>query len=87
MGYLGAEKRVDTATHSKEGKKIRYKINRRPLQSRNNSVCSQEQIKCREHEKSSVHAKFEHILGVVKGLFGYHKRDTKAYENKPQSFI
>ncbi len=29
-GYLGAEKREDALIRNKDGKKVRYKINRRP---------------------------------------------------------
>ena len=72
-GYLGAEKREDAITHNSRGKKIKYKTNRRPSQSKNRSVRSQGQVKRREHEKSSVRAKVEHVFGVVKGLFGYRK--------------
>ena len=32
-----------------------------------------EVIDSREHEKSSVWAKAEHVFGVVKGQFGYRK--------------
>jgi len=77
-GYLGAEKREDAVTHNKEGKKIRYKINRRPSQDRNKSARSLGQIKRREREKSSVRAKVEHVFGVVKGLFGYRKTRYKG---------
>lgn len=55
------------------GKKIKYRTNRRPSQIRKESVHSQAQIKRREHEKSSVRAKVEHVFGVVKGQFGYRK--------------
>lgn len=72
-GYLGAEKREDAVTRNTRGKKIKYKTNRRPTQSKNRSIRSQGQIKRREHEKSSVRAKVEHVFGVVKGLFGYRK--------------
>ena len=72
-GYLGAEKREDAVTRNHQGKKIRYKTNRRPSQSKNNSVRSQAQIKRREHEKSSVRAKVEHVFGVVKGQLRYRK--------------
>lgn len=34
---------------------------------------SQAQIKRREHEKSSVRAKVEHVIGVVKKQFRYCK--------------
>ena len=72
-GYLGAEKREDAVLRNKNGKKIRYKINRRPSQSKNNSTRSKAQIKRREREKSSVRAKVEHVFAVVKGRFQYRK--------------
>lgn len=72
-GYLGAEKRKDAITHNGKGKKIRYKTNRRPSQSKNRSTRSQAQIKRREHEKSSIRAKVEHVFGVVKRQFRYRK--------------
>jgi IS5 family transposase len=72
-GYLGAEKREDAVTHNKQGRKIKYKTNRRPSQSKNCAARSQAQIKRREHEKSSVRAKVEHVFGIVKGLFRYRK--------------
>lgn len=77
-GFLGAEKREDAIIHNNQGKKIRYKINRRPSQSKNKSVRSKGQIKRREREKSSVRAKVEHVFGVVKGLFGYRKTRYKG---------
>ena len=72
-GYLGAEKREEAITHNKQGSKIQYKTNRRPSQIKNLPARSQAQIKRREHEKSSVRAKVEHVFGVVKGLFAYRK--------------
>ena len=72
-GYLGAEKREDAVTRNQSGKKIKYKTNRRPSQSKKRSVRSQAQIKRREHEKSSVRAKVEHVFGVVKGQLRYRK--------------
>ena len=77
-GYLGAEKREDAITHNSQGQKIRYKINRRPSQSKNNSARSKGQIKRREREKSSVRAKVEHVFGIVKGLFGFRKTRYKG---------
>jgi len=68
---LGAKKREDAITHNNNGKKIQYKINRRPSQRKNNTVRSKGQIKRREREKSSVRAKVEHVFGIVKGLFCY----------------
>ena len=72
-GYLGAEKREDAITKNKQGKKIRYKVNRRPSQYKKNSRRSQSQMKRREHEKSSVRAKVEHVFAVVKGQLRYRK--------------
>ena len=72
-GYLGAEKKEDAVIRNTQGRKIQYKINRRPSQSKNNSIRSKAQIKRREHEKSSVRAKVEHVFGVVKGQLRYRK--------------
>ena len=72
-GYLGAEKRGDAATHNRNGKKIRYRINRRPSQYKNVSARSRGQIRRREHEKSSVRVKVEHIFGIVKDQLQYRK--------------
>ena len=72
-GYLGAGKREDAVVQNNNGKRIRYKINRRPSQSKNKSVRSQAQIRRREREKSSVRAKVEHVFGVVKGQLHYRK--------------
>lgn len=77
-GYLGAQKREDAIRHNNQGRKIHYKINRRPSQSKNNSARSRSQIKRREREKSSIRAKVEHVFGVVKGLFGYRKTRYKG---------
>jgi IS5 family transposase len=68
-GYLGAEKREDSVTHNHQGKKIQYKINRRPSQSKNNTARSKGQIKRREREKSSVRAKVEHNINEEVKLF------------------
>lgn len=81
-GYLGAEKREDAIMHNDKGKKISCKINRRPSQSKHNSVRSKGQIKRREREKSSVRAKVEHVFGVVKGLFGYRKTRYKGRQKQ-----
>ena len=72
-GYLGAEKREDAIIKNKQGKRIRYKINRRPSQIKNGSLWSQGQRKRREREKSSVRAKVEHVFAVLKGMFRYRK--------------
>ena len=71
--YLGAEKREDAVKKSKNGERIRYKINRRPSQIAKESPQSQGQLKRREHEKSSVRAKVEHVFAVIKGQLRYRK--------------
>ena len=72
-GYLGAEKREDAVVTNNQGKRIRYKINRRPSQSKHASKRSRAQIKRREREKSSVRAKVEHVFAVVKNQLRYRK--------------
>ena len=72
-GYLGAEKREDAVLMNSQGKRIRYKINRRPSQIKHTDNRSRAQIKRREREKSSVRAKVEHVFGVVKGQLRYRK--------------
>lgn len=47
-GYLGAEKREEAIVKNRSGKIIKYKLNRRPSQSKDNSVRSKAQIKRRE---------------------------------------
>ena len=81
-GYLGAEKRDDAITRNKNGKKISYKTNRRPSQSKNKSKRAQAQIKRREHEKSSVRAKVEHVFGVVKGQLRYRKTRYRGLQKQ-----
>ena len=84
-GYLGAEKRDDAITRNTKGKKIKYRTNRRPSQIRKESVRSQAQIKRREHEKSSVRAKVEHVFGVVRGSSAFEKHDTEVWRNRLQN--
>ena len=72
-GYLGAEKREDAVKKNKNGKRICYKISRRPSQIAKKSLRSQGQLKRREHEKSSVRAKVEHVFAVVKKQLRYRK--------------
>lgn len=81
-GYLGAEKREDAVLRNKDGKKIQYKINRRPSQSKNNSTRSKAQIKRREREKASVRAKVEHVFAVVKGRFRYRKTRYRGLQKQ-----
>ena len=72
-GYLGADKREDSIRRNRQGRSIRYRINRRPSQIRKKPTRAQGQLKRREHEKSSIRAKVEHVFAVVKGRFRYRK--------------
>ena len=66
-GYIGAEKRQDAIIRNRQGKKIRYKQNRKPTQIRKLSASGQWKAKKAEHQKSSVRAKVEHVFAVIKG--------------------
>ena len=81
-GYLGAEKRPETPKKNKAGKSVNYKINRRPSQSKKNSARSQAQIKRREHEKSSVRAKVEHVFAVVKLQLRFRKTRYRGLQKQ-----
>ena len=72
-GYIGAEKRLDAVKKNKQGKKIKYIICRKPSAINKLSKSGQYAAKRREHQKSSVRCKVEHVFAVVKRLFGYRK--------------
>lgn len=72
-GYIGAEKRKDAVIRNKSGKKIKYKINRKPSQIKKLSTSGQYYAKKTEHKKSSVRSKVEHVFGVVKRQLGYRR--------------
>ena len=81
-GYLGAEKRMEAVTRNKYGKRIHYKINRHPSQSKHNSNRSRAQIKRREREKSSVRAKVEHVFAVVKQQLRFRKTRYRGLQKQ-----
>ena len=72
-GYTGANKRDDAIIRNKNGKKIKYNICRKPSTIKKLSQSGQYAAKKREHKKSSVRCKVEHVFAVVKKLFGYRK--------------
>ena len=72
-GYIGANKRPEAIKKNKNGKKIKYIINRKQSSINKLSKSGQHAAKKREHEKSSVRCKVEHVFAVVKRLFGYRK--------------
>lgn len=83
-GYLGADKREGAIVKNEKGKKIKYKINRRPSQTKKLSKSGQYYAKKTEHKKSSIRAKVEHIFGVIKKLFGYRKTRYRGLEKQTQ---
>ena len=72
-GYIGADKRPEAIRKNKQGKKIKYIINRKQSSINKLSKSGQYAAKKREREKSSVRCKVEHVFAVVKRLFGYRK--------------
>lgn len=80
-GYIGAEKRDNAITHNKQGKKIKYRTNRKPSQIKRLSKSGQYKAKKKEHQKSSVRAKVEHVFAVIKNLFGCRK-NTISWQTK-----
>ena len=72
-GYIGANKRPEAIKKNKQGKKIKYIINRKQSSINKLSKSGQYAAKKKEHEKSSVRCKVEHVFAVVKRLFGYRK--------------
>lgn len=73
----GHEKREDAVARFHQRKRIHYKVNRRPSQSKYASARPQAQIRCLEREKSSVRAKV-----IVK-----HQPHIEACENRLQNSI
>lgn len=72
-GYTGAKKHKGAIKKNKNGKNIIYIINRRPSSTKKLSKSGQYAAKKREHQKSSVRYKLEHIFAVVKNIFWYRK--------------
>ena len=82
-GYTGADKRKEAILRNKSGKKIKYKINRKPSQIKKLSTSGQYYAKKPEHKKSSVRPKVEYVFGVVKRQLGY--RQTRYRGLKKQT--
>lgn len=87
-GYIGADKRPEAIRKNKQGKKIKYIINRKQSSINKLSKSGQYAAKKREHEKSSVRCKVEHVFAVVKRLFGYRKTRYRGLRKQMlQSYI
>ena len=85
-GYLGAGNREDAIVRNKSGRKIKYKINRRPSQLKKLSKSGQYAAKKVEHAKSSVRAKVEHVFGVVKKQLQIRKTRYRGLEKQRAKF-
>ena len=72
-GYIGADKREDSIVRNNKGRKINYKINRKPSQIKKLSQSGRYAAKRSEHKKSSIRAKVEHVFAVVKRQLGYRR--------------
>ncbi len=72
-GYIGANKRPEAIKKNKQGKRIKYNINRKPSSIKKLSKSGQYKAKKRERQKSSVRSKVEHVFAIVKRLFAYRK--------------
>lgn len=72
-GYTGAKKRPEAIKKNKDGKNIKYIINRRPSSIKKLSKSGQYAAKKKEHQKSFVRCKVEHVFAVVKNIFRYRK--------------
>ena len=85
-GYLGAENREDAIIRNKSGRKIKYEIMRRPSQIRKLSKSGQSKAKKREHEKSSIRVKVEHVFAVVKGQLKFKKTRYRGLRKQAAKF-
>jgi len=72
-GYIGAGKRPEAIKKNKQGKKIKYIINRRPSSIKKLSKSGRYAAKKREHKKSSIRCKVEHVFSVVKNQLKHRK--------------
>ena len=85
-GYTGAGKRDNALIRNKSGKKIRYEIMRRPSQIKKLSKSGQYKARKREHRKSSIRVKVEHVFGVVKGQLKYKKTRYRGLRKQEAKF-
>ena len=67
----------------KKEAKIKYEANRKPSQIKLLFKSGQYEAKKKEHQKSSVRAKVEHVFSVIKNLFSFRKT---RYRGKRKQF-
>lgn len=85
-GYTGADKRGDAVVRNNKGRKINYKINRKPSQIKKLSQSGRYAAKKAEHKKSSVRAKVEHVFAVVKRRLGYRRTRYRGLVKQTSKF-
>ncbi len=81
-GYIGADKREEALIQNNKGRKIKYKLNRKPSQIKKPSLSGQYAAKKSEHKKSSIRAKVEHVFAVVKRQLGYRLTRYRGLEKQ-----
>ena len=81
-GYIGADKRGEALIWNNKGRKIKYKLNRKPSQIKKLSASGQYAAKKSEHKKSSIRAKVEHVFAVVKRQLGYRRTRYRGLEKQ-----
>ncbi len=85
-GYAGADKREDAIIRNKNGKKIKYKINRKPSQIKKLTRSGQYAAKKSQHKKSSVRAKVEHVFAIVKRQLGFRRTRYRGLKKQTAKF-
>ena len=83
---VGAGKREDAIFRNKSGRKIKYKINRRPSQMKKLSKSGKYAAKKAERAKSSVRSKGEHVFGAVKKQLRFRKTRYRGLEKQQAEF-
>ena len=85
-GYIGVDKREEAIIRNKNGKKIKYKINRKPSQIKKLSASGQYAAKKAEHKKSSVRVKVEHVFAIVKRQLGFRRTRYRGLAKQTAKF-
>lgn len=82
-GYVGADKREDATVRNKQGKKIKYTINRRPSQIKNLSKSGRYQTKMQSTRNPQSEQKLNTFSLLSREYLGIKKNDINGYENRP----
>lgn len=82
-GYIGAEKRENAVVKNKNGRKIKYKINRKPSTMKKLSKSGQYAAKKAEHKNHRSEQRSNTFLQSLSDCLGIGKHDTEVCENRP----